>query len=162
MKVSNIVLAAMASLSAITLAPPAFAQDNVEIGRLECDVEGGIGLIIGSSKQAVCYFYDADSTEPVETYFGEVNKLGLDIGITDKTVIEWLVIAPKADAYADGALAGEYVGVSAEATFGVGLGANALVGGSQDSFALQPVSVQGQTGLNLALGVTGFTLTTAD
>lgn len=144
--------------AALLMATPAVAQENVEIGRLECTVEGGIGLIIGSSKDAVCEFYDADTAEPVDIYFGQVNKLGLDVGVTNQSVIQWLVLAPSRDAYEPDSLAGEYVGVSAEATVGVGLGANALVGGSSDNFMLQPVSVQGQTGLNVAMGVTGFTL----
>ena len=38
----------------------------------------------------------------------------------------------------------------ASATVGVGLGANVLVGGSGNSIALQPVSIEGTTGLNVA------------
>ena len=56
------------------------------------------------------------------------------------------------------ALAGTYAGASAEASVGAGLGANVLVGGSNRTIALQPLSVQGQTGVNLAVGVTGLTL----
>lgn len=153
-------LAATAFVAGTLFATGSLAQDNVEIGRLECTVEGGIGLIIGSSKDAVCSFYDAKASEPVEVYYGKVNKIGLDIGITDKSVIQWLVLAPTTDAYEPGALAGQYVGLSAEATLGVGAGANALIGGSNDSFMLQPVSIQGQTGLNVALGITGFQLRT--
>lgn len=138
------------------------AQERVEIGRLQCDVEGGFGLIIGSSKDVVCSYFDASQDEPIETYVGEINKFGLDIGVTEDKVIQWLVLAPKSDAYAAGVLAGQYIGVSAEATVGVGVGANALVGGSGESFTLQPLSVQGQTGLNLAAGITGFQLRSAD
>ena len=68
----------------------------------------------------------------------------------------WDVYAPTTKHFA--ALAGKYVGASGEATVGVGLGANVLVGGSNRTVALQPVSVQGQTGLNLAVGVAGLTL----
>ncbi len=155
------ITAAAALVATAFFVTGAQAQDKVEIGRLECTVEGGIGLIIGSSKDAVCSFYDSKATEPVEVYYGKVNKFGLDIGITDQSVIQWLVLAPTTDAYRPGALAGQYVGLSAEATVGVGAGANALVGGSDDSFMLQPVSIQGQTGLNVALGITGFQLRTA-
>ncbi|MGV8856435.1 MAG: DUF992 domain-containing protein [Devosia sp.] len=139
----------------------AHAQDKVQIGRLECAVEGGIGLILGSSKDAVCSFYDSESAEPIEVYYGKVNKVGLDIGFTEKSVIQWLVLAPTTDAYAPGSLAGEYVGVSAQASLGLGAGANVLVGGSADGFMLQPLSVQGQAGINVAVGITGFQLRTA-
>ena len=143
------------------LSTGAFAQDRAEIGRLECTVEGGVGLILGSSKEAVCSFFDTDSTEPMDIYYGTVNKVGLDIGFTEESVIQWLVLAPSTDAYAPGTLAGEYVGVSAEASLGLGAGANALVGGSADGFMLQPLSVQGQAGINVAVGITGFQLTAA-
>lgn len=148
-------------ISAALLPMSASAQENVEIGRLECNVEGGVGLIIGSSKDATCNFYDAEASEPTEIYYGQVNKFGLDVGVTDATTIQWIVLAPSTDAYETGILAGQYVGVSGEATVGVGAGANVLVGGSEDSFTLQPVSVQGQTGLNVALGITGFELHSA-
>ena len=147
--------------AALAFSTPVYAQEHVEIGRLECEVEGGIGLIIGSSKDAVCNYYDAEATEPTEVYYGQVNKFGLDVGFTEESVIQWLVFAPAKNAYDPGVLAGSYVGLGAEATAGVGVGANALVGGSSDSFTLQPVSVQGQTGLNVAMGVTGFTLRAA-
>ena len=78
--------------------------------------------------------------------------------MTGDSVMQWLVLAPTADAYAPGALAGDYVGASAEASAVVGAGANVLVGGSSETFTLQPVSVQAQTGLNLALGVSSFQL----
>lgn len=158
--------AATAALATLVLGTAAssgaFAQDRFDIGRLECKVEGGIGMIIGSSKEAVCSYYDVDSSEPVEVYYGKINKLGLDIGVTNESTIQWVVLAPKADIYSSGALAGEYVGVSAEATVGAGVGGNVLVGGSSKSFTLQPLSVQGQTGLNLAVGVTGFQLRAAE
>ncbi|MBS3847752.1 DUF992 domain-containing protein [Devosia sp. J2-20] len=138
----------------------AHAQEKVEIGRLECTVEGGIGLIIGSSKDAVCSFYDSEAAEPVDVYYGKVNKVGLDVGFTEESVIQWLVLAPSTDAYSSGSLAGQYVGASAEVSLGLGAGANVLVGGSNDGFMLQPLSVQGQTGINVAVGITGFQLRT--
>ena len=149
-------LAATALFSTAT-----YAQERIEIGRLECTVEGGVGLILGSSKDAICSFYDAEATEPTEVYYGTVNKVGLDIGFTEESVIQWLVLAPSADAYANGSLSGEYVGVSAEASMGLGAGANALIGGSSDGFMLQPLSVQGQAGINIAVGITGFQLRSA-
>ena len=83
-----------------------------------------------------------------------VNKFGLDVGVTGATIIKWVVWGPTGVSYAPGALSGDYGGVSAEATAGVGLGANALIGGSDRSFILQPLSVQAQEGLNLAVGFT--------
>jgi hypothetical protein len=92
-----------------------------------------------------------------QLYAGRISKLGLDIGITGRTVIIWGVLTSQVGVRY-GALAGSYGGVSAEATLGVGLGANALIGGTGRAFVLQPFSVQAQTGLNLAAGITGLTL----
>ena len=91
-----------------------------------------------------------------ERYTGSVTKIGVDIGVTTKSYIRWAVFAP--GTLKPGSLAGGYAGGSAEATLGVGLGANVLIGGSNKSIALQPVSVQGQTGLNVAVGISGLSL----
>jgi hypothetical protein len=147
---------AIAALAAI-VASPASAQARVEIGLLDCVVEGGTGFVVGSTKELSCIFAPAGGRPP-EPYFGVVKKFGLDIGRTDATYIKWGVLAPTLDSYAPGALAGNYVGVSAEATAGLGVGANALLGGSGETFVLQPVSVQAQEGLNLALGFTSIEL----
>jgi hypothetical protein len=147
---------AIAALAAI-VASPASAHARVEIGLLDCVVEGGTGFVVGSTKELSCIFAPAGGRPP-EPYFGVVKKFGLDIGRTDATYIKWGVLAPTLDSYAPGALAGNYVGVSAEATAGLGVGANALLGGSGETFVLQPVSVQTQEGLNLALGFTSIEL----
>jgi hypothetical protein len=128
----------------------ASAQSGANVGVLSCTVEGGIGLILGSSKEMECNFDPSDGSEP-HHYSGSVGKLGLDIGITNESYIAWQVIA--SGDLTPGSLAGNYVGASAQATAGVGLGANVLVGGSNESITLQPLSVQGQTGLNLAVGI---------
>lgn len=128
------------------------AQRGVKIGLLECFVDGGSGFILGSTKDVSCTYRSAvDDT--VENYFGVLNKIGLDIGYTKEAIMQWAIFAPTNNVYEPGALAGNYVGASASASFAVGLGANVLVGGLRDSFALQPLSVQAQTGINLALGV---------
>jgi len=150
----------IASLTAATLAlgfmGPADAAARVQIGRLACDVQGGVGLIIGSSKNLTCRFHrDGYGTE---SYSGSIKKFGLDIGVTRRTHIEWLVFAATGSSYTRHALAGEYVGGSGEATVGVGVGANWLIGGSHKSFALQPLSVQAQTGINLSLALSNLTL----
>jgi hypothetical protein len=72
-------------------------------------------------------------------------------------VMIWTVLAPTRNV-SPSDLRGSYAGVSAGAAIGVGLGANALVGGSNSTIALQPLSVQGETGVNLALGVADLTL----
>lgn len=132
---------------------PVNAQERVELGTLECFVDEGTGFIIGSSKDISCVFTSIDETREPDNYFGVINKLGLDIGSTEQSYISWLVIAPNFSSFERGFLQGDYVGASASASIAVGLGANVLVGGSSQSFALQPVSVQTQEGLNLALGV---------
>lgn len=132
----------------------ASADARVEVGVLSCSVEGGTGFIIGSTKDLVC---ELERPGVNETYRGTIDKFGLDIGTTTQGVIAWTVLAPTTD-IGPGALEGEYAGVSAEATAGAGIGANVLVGGSDDSVMLQPVSVQAQTGLNLALGVASMSL----
>ena len=139
-------------------ASPALAKDGVKIGVLECDVSGGIGLIIGSSKAVACTFENSEGQ--VEHYEGKIGKLGIDIGVTGETAMAWLVFAP--GKVNNGALEGSYNGVSAEATVIAGLGANVLVGGFEKSINLQPVSIKGQTGLNVAAGLTSLSLHSVD
>jgi len=154
--------AACTALAFVAIASPAPAEEGVELGLLDCVVDGGTGFIIGSTKDIKCTYSPAGNTFAPEAYFGVIRKFGIDIGITGTTVIQWLVVAPNADIYVPGALEGDYVGASAEATAGIGAGANLLVGGSSQSFTLQPVSIQTQTGLNLAIGVTSFQLRSSD
>ncbi len=148
----------LATMLAASAASPAFAVERVEVGVLDCVIEGGAGVVIASSKELACTFRPADESRPPETYVGVVNKFGLDVGVTDPAVMQWAVLAPTADTYAPGALAGDFIGASAEASAGVGAGANLLVSKTSDSLMLQPVSVQAQTGINVALGVTEFQL----
>lgn len=151
----------IAATASLALAAGATAQERVEVGLLNCEVEGGGGFIIGSTKDLVCTYEPADEARPTETYHGEINKFGLDVGVTGETIISWAIFAPTGDPLPPGALEGDYVGASAEATAGVGVGANALVSADSDSFMLQPVSVQAQGGLNLAVGVTEMELRAA-
>jgi Protein of unknown function (DUF992) len=125
--------------------------DSGKAGTLSCDVSGGIGLIIGSQKSMSCRFEPVAPGWVPEAYLGSIGKLGIDLGATTAGRMVWAVFA--AGSPAPGALAGDYAGATAEATFAVGLGANVLVGGSNQSIALQPLSITGQTGLNLAAGV---------
>lgn len=149
------VLAALALALAAT-ATPAAAQDRVRVGVLECSVVGGTGFVFGSTKSLTCIFTPAGNA-PKETYTGTINKYGLDLGATAESRIVWGVLAA-AQAFDPDALAGKYYGASAEATAGVGLGANALIGGFNRSVALNPVSLQTQTGINVAAGIAELTL----
>jgi Protein of unknown function (DUF992) len=144
--------AAFAAL--VTASAPASAA--VRVGVLRCNVAGGLGLIITSSKQMSCVFRSKRGYS--ERYDGTIRKFGLDIGKTDRGVLVWGVFAPSSGR-TRGALAGNYVGVAASATVGVGGGANALVGGFNRSFTLQPFSGQAQSGLALAAGVASMDLT---
>ena len=150
-------LAGLAVATAMALPAPSKAQtaQRAKVGALTCDISAGIGLIIASKKNVVCTFTPI-AAGPSEVYTGSITKFGLDIGATSGGRMVWNVYAPTTEHF--GALSGSYVGASGEATVGVGLGANVLVGGSNRTIALQPISVQGQTGLNLAVGVAGLSL----
>lgn len=138
---------------------PAHAQDTrTEAGMLECVIAGDVGAILGSSRDMEYLFSPSDGT-PQTAFVGVVNRYGLDIGVTSEAIMQWAVLMPATITLTAGeALSGDYFGASAEATVAIGGGANILVGGSQESVMLQPISVQAQTGLNLALGVTEFRL----
>lgn len=154
--IGSVTLAATFVLAAIV---PAGAQDaGVELGLLDCTVAGGAGMIFGSTKDVSCIYTPTDTRFAPETYVGAIRKWGVDIGFTDEAVMKWAVLASSADIYAPGSLAGDYSGASAEATVTVGAGANLLVGGTSNGFSLQPLSVQGQTGFNLAAGITSLNL----
>lgn len=145
-------LAVLAVAGAVALPAPTMAQapDRTRAGTLTCDISGGIGMIIASRKEVTCMFTPAASG-PREVYVGSITKFGLDVGATSGGEMVWQVLAPSTRTF--GALAGHYAGASGEATVGAGVGANVLVGGSDRTVTLQPLSVQGQAGLNLAVGV---------
>lgn len=132
------------------------AQDGQRVGLLTCRLAPTVGLIIGSRQRMDCRFQASQGGRP-ERYYGSVTRFGLDLGITAGGVMTWAVLA-KTSRIGRGALAGNFVGASGDIAFGVGVGANVLVGGSRRSVMLQPLSVSGQVGLNLALGVAGLTL----
>jgi hypothetical protein len=144
-----------AAVLATVLSIPADAQqDRVQAGSLECSLSSSIGLVVGSQRNIACN-YKPDGGPP-EAYVGTLTRVGLDVGITGGGAIIWAVFSGT-NRYA-GMLSGTYVGASAEATIAAGLGANVLVGGSNRSVALQPLSVQGQVGLNIAAGVSSLEL----
>lgn len=153
---NKFIAAAAVAAMALTAGAASAAESRVQVGVLTCDVEPGIGLVFGSSKNAVCEF--DRKGHKTEVYDATIKKLGIDLGFTTKTSIAWLVFAAAEDSMTKRALAGTYVGASTEATLGVGLGANWLIGGSNKSIALQPWSVQGQVGVNVSWTWTSLVL----
>ncbi len=135
---------------------PAAAQGGVRVGTLSCNEAGGWGFIFGSSKALHCTFSPGPGGHP-EHYAGTISKYGVDIGYTRGGVLVWAVLAPTTN-LAPGALAGSYGGATASATVGVGAGANVLIGGSNRTISLQPLSIEGNTGLNVAAGIGAITL----
>jgi uncharacterized protein DUF992 len=142
--------AVTASVLAAGVSVAQIPAEHVQAGTLTCDISGGIGFIIGSQKALNCSFVPA-LPGPPEFYSGVITKLGIDLGGTRGGVMTWGVYAPTTRGV--GFLAGTYAGASAEATLGAGVGANLLVGGSNRTVELQPLSVQEQTGVNIAAGV---------
>lgn len=151
----RLALFAAAAVFAALSSVPAWAETGVRIGMLTCHVNGGTGWIIGSTKSADCMFKSSHEGWR-DRYAGSMTRFGLDLGVTNGATLLWAVFAP--GRVKRGSLAGGYVGAGAEATVGVGLGANVLIGGFRNSINLQPVSVQGQTGLNVAGGIGALTL----
>lgn len=134
---------------------------GVKIGSLTCDVGQGGGYLLGSAKELDCVFRSSFRGIRSDHYTGFVKKLGIDLGYTSRGRLVWAVIAPTAG-YHRGSLSGTYVGAAAEATLGAGLGANVLLGGTSGSIQLQPISVTGQLGLNVAAAGATVTLTSTN
>jgi hypothetical protein len=149
--------AAGLALCALALLSPArAAESTVKIGMMSCHVSSGWGFVFGSTRDLRCIFTGAGGGR-TENYAGKISKFGVDIGFQQSGVIIWAVFAPSTDLKA-GALTGDYGGVTAGAAAGVGGNANVLLGGSTKSISLQPVSVEGDTGINLAVGIAAITL----
>ncbi len=133
------------------IANPANAQQRrIQVGTLTCSLSAGVGLIVGSQRNVNCLL-KGQPGEPEEAYTGTMTRVGLDIGVTTGGAIIWAVFSDT-NRYT-GMLAGTYTGASAEVSVAAGLGANVLVGGSSRTVALQPLSVQGQVGLDIAAGI---------
>jgi hypothetical protein len=149
---------ALALAIVVASAVPSHA-DVAKIGILSCDVSKGVGEILARKQSLTCEF-KPDGGQP-ETYVGNIDEYGIEIGKVDQGHLIWGV-ASAMRGVPQGALAGKYVGVGAGASLGVGVGANALVGVNNQSISLQPLSVDGKTGINIATGVVKVTLTTAN
>lgn len=151
----SMLVAAIAALSFSLAATSAQAQARTRAGGLSCHMGQSVGFIIGSRQPVNCTF--TPHYGPVERYNGHISRLGLDVGITAGGRMIWGVFA-RTSKLPPRTLAGTYVGASGDISLGLGGGANVLVGGSNRSISLQPLSLQGQVGVNLALGVAGMTL----
>jgi Protein of unknown function (DUF992) len=130
-------------------------MQRVQVGILECRGGSSVGFVVGSVTHLGCVLR-VDGM-PEDRYVATIRKVGLDLGITQESALAWGVYAPVAR-LGPGDLAGNYVGAQGSATLGVGVGGNVLVGGSANSIALQPLSVQGQVGLNIAAGLESLEL----
>jgi hypothetical protein len=131
------------------------ALQRVQVGVLECRGGASIGFIVGSVTNLGCVLR-VDGV-PDDRYIATIRKIGVDLGITEETALAWGVYAPVA-CLGIGDLSGNYAGAQGSAAVGVGAGGNVLVGGSNNSIALQPLSVQGQVGLSVAAGLESLEL----
>jgi hypothetical protein len=142
----------VASVAATTAQQP---MQRVQVGILECRGAASIGFVVGSVTNLGCVLR-ADGA-PEDRYIATIRKVGLDLGITEESALAWGVYAPAAR-LGPGDLAGDYAGAQGSATLGVGVGGNVLIGGSNNSIALQPLSVQSQVGVNIAAGLASLGL----
>ena len=149
-------IAILAFGSCVAFAGDASAQQRAKIGTLRCNLAPTVGMIVIERQRLSC-MYTPDGPFPPEHYVGRITTVGLNLGVNNGGRMAWGVMAG-ATGPLRGALGGSYAGVSADAAVGVGLGANALVGGSNRSFALQPLSVEANTGLDITAGVSTLRL----
>jgi hypothetical protein len=148
-------LVCASALAAIGLASTAVAQPGgVKIGTLSCHERASVGYVVGATIPVRCLYSGVSGSS---RYDGHISKIGVDIGYQGSGRLVWAVFAPT-DRLGPGALNGHYGGVSASAAVGLGVGANALLGGSNRTIALQPISVEGTTGLDVSAGLAGLTL----
>jgi hypothetical protein len=144
-----------ASVAAMLSSPVGVSAQEAKVGLLRCNVAPGMGMIVASQRDLSCVFVSDRGRR--ERYFGSIDRFGLDLGPTNAGQLAWEVFAPTVRP-PRGALAGEYTGVGASVTLGEGVGANAMIGGNSRSVELQPVSIQTQTGANVAGGISSLTL----
>jgi hypothetical protein len=148
----------LVAAAAVTFLMPATAEaQRVRAGVLTCNLDPTIGLIVGSQQQASCVFDPSRPGAPNERYSATITRIGLDLGVRAGGRLVWGVFAASSK-LPPRTLAGTYVGAAGDASFVVGAGANVLVGGSNRTVSLQPLSVSGDLGVNLALGVAGLRL----
>ncbi len=141
--------------TAVLTASQAQSQQGVQLGVLNCRGGASVGFVVGSVTNLGCVL--TGTGRPDQPYVATIRKVGLDLGITQESALAWGVFAP-VNRLGPGDLAGNYVGAQGSATLGVGVGGNVLVGGSANSIALQPLSVQGQVGIAIAAGLESLEL----
>ena len=150
-----LILAALAALASSTGGASAQQVARVQVGVLECRGGASIGFVVGSVTNLGCVLR-ADGL-PEDRYVATIRKVGLDLGITQESTLAWVVYAP-VERIGPGDLSGDYAGAQGSAAVGVGVGGNVLVGGSANSIALQPLSIQGQVGLSVSAGLESLEL----
>ena len=161
MKAILALAAAGAMTAGITAGPAAAAEDaGFKLGTLTCQATEITNAIVFTDVDFACIYESVNgNTEPYE---GEIDKIGVDLSIKNNVTMVWAVIAPTETEWKPGQLAGNYVGASADASLGIGAGARVLVGGGDDGFQLQPISVDGIEGVGVSLGIESFELESPD
>jgi hypothetical protein len=141
----------------LALLAPASALAGDRVGTLNCRLMGnGLSVLIENQQVDCIYRDDAEGAAPSH-YVGTLTKVGPNVTINGQGELGWGVVADT-DHVGPGALAGNYVGPGVSAKIGVGGGGAALVGGSNNTFSLQPFNVQAGTGLGWNAGVESLTL----
>ena len=143
-------LSLAATLPVAAQQPPPPQPARVQAGVLECRGGPNVGFVVGSVAELRCLF--RSDWGPQQVYIAKLTKIGVDIGFRAQQSLVWGVFAPTQQ-LGPGDLTGGYAGVTAGAAVGGGLGANVLYGGSNNTVALQPLSVEGQVGLNVFGGI---------
>ncbi|UGV25458.1 DUF992 domain-containing protein [Rhodopseudomonas boonkerdii] len=141
--------------TAVLSASQAQSQQGVQLGVLNCRGGASTGFVVGSVTNLGCVL--TGTGRPDQPYVATIRKVGLDLGITEQTALSWAVFAP-VNYTGPGDISGNYAGAQSSASIGVGVGANVLVGGSQNAISLQPLSLQGSVGLNVAAGLQSLEL----
>jgi hypothetical protein len=157
MKCHRLLLAALALAAMFSAPAQVQAQSWPQVGTLTCNVDPNVGFIIVGHQSMRCLYQPSAGQGPPQNYDGALNTVGVSIGFSAESVLAWAVFAPTTGVPA-GALAGEYVGVTGTAAVGVGGGANVLLGGSNRTIALQPLSLQGSIALNVVAGASSLRL----
>jgi len=146
-----------AFIASAMMAVPAFAGHSsagTKIGILTCDAVPGskLNLLVHSTTDVECTF-NSTAGEGTEHYVGETGVgFGIDLKWDSESHLVFTVFAAEGSG-SNKLSSGKYVGVGAEAAAGLGLGAHALVGGSNKSVSLQP-AIQAGVGVGASAGLT--------
>jgi hypothetical protein len=156
----HLAFAVATSVSLLVFAGPVSAANSVNLGMLVCDMSKGIGFVLVEKQKMTCEFRPISG--PTEQYTGKITDFGIELGEIKEGHLIWGVFAAALLDMQPGALAGNYLGVDADAALGLGVGANAIVGGTGKGFILQPLSVEGEIGVNIAAGIRTVSLEAVD